>query len=128
MAAGKLSAGDIDDETLRGYLYDSETPDPDHEVRTAGEMRLSNFLLWQASYADPPYVTQRSAESEFSRRPTNVSGRSTFAGRNLHGVHPGLLPVSRANGSHRSSLAPGARRSHRSPCRGKNRASKILRQ
>ena len=45
VAAGKLDAGDIDDETLRGYLYDSETPDPDLVVRTAGEMRLSNFLL-----------------------------------------------------------------------------------
>jgi undecaprenyl diphosphate synthase len=50
--AGKLSPEQIDDETLRAYLYDPTTPDPDLLVRTAGEMRLSNFLLWQASYSE----------------------------------------------------------------------------
>ena len=50
--AGRLDADAIDDETLRGYLYDPETPDPDLLIRTAGELRLSNFLLWQASYAE----------------------------------------------------------------------------
>jgi len=49
---GKLALDAIDDETLRGYLYDPETPDPDLVIRTAGEMRLSNFLLWQASYSE----------------------------------------------------------------------------
>lgn len=52
VAAGRVAAEDIDDESLRRYLYDPETPDPDLVVRTAGEMRLSNFLLWQASYAE----------------------------------------------------------------------------
>ena len=47
---------DIDEETLRRYLYDPETPDPDLMVRTAGEMRVSNFLLWQMSYSEL-YVT-----------------------------------------------------------------------
>jgi len=49
---GRLKAGDIDDETLRAYLYDPETPDPDLLIRTAGEMRISNFLLWQISYSE----------------------------------------------------------------------------
>jgi undecaprenyl diphosphate synthase len=41
------------DETLIGYyLYTAGQPDPDMVIRTAGEMRLSNFLLWQASYAE----------------------------------------------------------------------------
>ncbi len=53
---GKLNTTDIDEETLRSYLYDPETPDPDLLIRTAGEMRLSNFLLWQISYAEF-YVT-----------------------------------------------------------------------
>lgn len=52
VAQGRLQAEDIDDETLRRYLYDPETPDPDLVIRTAGEMRLSNFLLWQASYSE----------------------------------------------------------------------------
>jgi undecaprenyl diphosphate synthase len=50
--AGRLDREEIDEETLRRYLYDPETPDPDLVIRTAGEMRLSNFLLWQASYAE----------------------------------------------------------------------------
>jgi undecaprenyl diphosphate synthase len=50
--AGRLAPDDVDEETLRRYLYDPETPDPDLLIRTAGEMRLSNFLLWQVSYAE----------------------------------------------------------------------------
>ncbi len=57
LASGKLQEADVDEETMRGYLYDPETPDPDLVIRTAGEMRLSNFLLWQASYAEF-YMTQ----------------------------------------------------------------------
>ena len=54
---GKLDPKDIQEETLRGYLYDPETPDPDLLIRTAGEMRISNFLLWQISYSEL-YVTE----------------------------------------------------------------------
>ena len=50
--AGTLDPDAIDEETLRGYLYDPRTPDPDLLIRTAGEMRLSNFLLWQISYSE----------------------------------------------------------------------------
>jgi undecaprenyl diphosphate synthase len=53
---GKLDPKDICEESLRAYLYDPETPDPDLLIRTAGEMRLSNFLLWQISYSEL-YVT-----------------------------------------------------------------------
>ena len=49
---GRLSPDAIDEDTLRRYLYDPETPDPDLLIRTAGEMRISNFLLWQISYAE----------------------------------------------------------------------------
>ena len=49
---GELDAESIDEETLRKYLYDPETPDPDLLIRTAGEMRISNFLLWQISYSE----------------------------------------------------------------------------
>lgn len=50
--SGSLTAGAIDEATLRRYLYDPETPDPDLMIRTAGEMRVSNFLLWQISYSE----------------------------------------------------------------------------
>jgi undecaprenyl diphosphate synthase len=49
---GALDPESIEEETLRGYLYDPGTPDPDLLIRTAGEMRISNFLLWQISYSE----------------------------------------------------------------------------
>lgn len=49
---GKLSVEQIDDDTISRRLYTAEYPDPDLLIRTSGEMRLSNFLLWQISYAE----------------------------------------------------------------------------
>ena len=43
---------DITEHTFRQYLYDPEVPDVDLLIRTAGEQRISNFLLWQAAYAE----------------------------------------------------------------------------
>ena len=48
----ELSIDEIDDRTISRYLDTAGMPDPDLVVRTAGEMRLSNFLLWQLSYAE----------------------------------------------------------------------------
>jgi undecaprenyl diphosphate synthase len=50
--SGALAVDAIDEETMRGYLYDPGTPDPDLLIRTSGEMRISNFLLWQISYSE----------------------------------------------------------------------------
>ncbi len=50
--AGELSPGDINDQTVADHLYTAGVIDPDLWIRTAGEMRLSNFLLWQISYAE----------------------------------------------------------------------------
>jgi undecaprenyl diphosphate synthase len=55
--SGELDPGDIDEDTLSASLYLPDVPDPDLLVRTSGEMRLSNFLLWQISYAEL-YVTR----------------------------------------------------------------------
>lgn len=55
---GKVSADDVDETLISNYLYTSGMPDPDLLVRTAGEMRVSNFLLWQISYAEL-WVTQK---------------------------------------------------------------------
>jgi undecaprenyl diphosphate synthase len=43
---------DVDEETFASYLYTAGQPDPDLLIRTSGEMRLSNFLLWQVAYAE----------------------------------------------------------------------------
>lgn len=53
-----IPAEAIDEATLDGFLYTAGQPNPDLLIRTAGEMRLSNFLLWQASYAEY-YATQK---------------------------------------------------------------------
>ncbi|MEM9108521.1 MAG: isoprenyl transferase [Planctomycetota bacterium] len=55
-AEGALAPGSIDEQTITDHLYTAGLPDPDLLIRTAGEMRLSNYLLWQLSYAEF-YVT-----------------------------------------------------------------------
>ena len=50
--SGKLSLSDIDENCIDSHLYTTDLPDPDLLIRTGGEARLSNFLLWQASYAE----------------------------------------------------------------------------
>ena len=49
---GKLSPSDVDEDLISSSLYTAGLPDPDLLIRTAGERRLSNFLLWQISYAE----------------------------------------------------------------------------
>ena len=53
---GKLSPEAIDEETIAQHLYTSASSDPDLLIRTSGEMRLSNFMLWQLAYTEI-YVT-----------------------------------------------------------------------
>jgi undecaprenyl diphosphate synthase len=58
VCAGKLDPEKIDEDTISAALYTAGMPDPDLLVRTAGEMRVSNFLLWQISYAEL-WVTEK---------------------------------------------------------------------
>ena len=51
-AAGQLNPKEIDEDAVGRMLYTAEWPDPDLLIRTSGEMRISNFLLWQAAYAE----------------------------------------------------------------------------
>ena len=54
--AGDLDPESVDEKTVAAHLYAPDVPDPDLLIRTSGEMRVSNFLLWQISYAEL-YVT-----------------------------------------------------------------------
>jgi undecaprenyl diphosphate synthase len=54
---GDLDPADITESTISAHLYLPDVPDPDFMIRTSGEMRISNFLLWQLSYAEL-YVTE----------------------------------------------------------------------
>jgi undecaprenyl diphosphate synthase len=55
-AAGRLDPAEIDEDAVARRLYTAPWPDPDLLIRTSGEMRISNFLLWQLAYAEL-YVT-----------------------------------------------------------------------
>jgi undecaprenyl diphosphate synthase len=52
VAAGSIEPQDIQEQTISDHLYTAGMPDPDILIRTAGEMRVSNYLLWQISYAE----------------------------------------------------------------------------
>ena len=52
VAAGKLAAEDIDESVFARHLLTAGMPDPDLVIRTSGEQRLSNFLLWQTAYSE----------------------------------------------------------------------------
>jgi undecaprenyl diphosphate synthase len=51
-AAGKLAPEEIDETTISRYLFTADIPDPDLLIRTSGEQRISNFLLWQCAYTE----------------------------------------------------------------------------
>ena len=52
LEAGELASDSIDERTLAGHLYLPDMPDPDLVIRTSGEQRTSNYLLWQAAYSE----------------------------------------------------------------------------
>lgn len=51
-AAGRIDPEDIDEQAVASHLFTADVPDPDLIIRTSGEKRISNFLLWQAAYAE----------------------------------------------------------------------------
>lgn len=58
VAAGEIKPDEIDEVTVERALYTSGTPDPDVIIRTSGERRVSNFLLWQAAYSELVFVPE----------------------------------------------------------------------
>lgn len=58
VASGKISARRVTEKTLAGYLYEPDMPDVDLFLRTSGEQRTSNFLLWQSAYAELMFIPE----------------------------------------------------------------------
>ena len=52
VATGRIAAADVDEDALEERLDTADLPDPDLVIRTSGEMRISNYLLWQSAYAE----------------------------------------------------------------------------
>jgi len=81
---GELDPAEIDESTISDGLYTAGMPDPDLLIRTAGEMRVSNYLLWQISYAElwvtekywPEFdaATLRQALADYGRRERRFGG------------------------------------------------------
>jgi undecaprenyl diphosphate synthase len=79
------SGGDVDEESFGRYLYAPEMPDPDLVIRTSGELRVSNFLLWQSAYAEFAFIDTlwpdfgpaefRAAIDEYASRRRRFGGR-----------------------------------------------------
>ena len=89
---GTLSPSEIDEATFAAQLSTKETPDPDLVIRTSGEQRLSNFLLWQAAYAEfsfpsvlwPDFGIEHFNEAlaEFATRERRFGARPSMAAIN----------------------------------------------
>jgi len=85
VAGGKASTNNLDEVAFSRYLDTANMPDPDIIIRTSGEMRLSNFLLWQAAYAEflpmdvlwPDFKIDHmyQAVAQFQRRDRRFGGR-----------------------------------------------------
>jgi undecaprenyl diphosphate synthase len=90
VAAGRLSPDDVTEEAIEARLQTDGIPDPDLVIRTSGEQRLSNFLLWQAAYAEfvftpvlwPDFdrAALEAAIAEFRSRDRRFGGLSSRAG------------------------------------------------
>lgn len=86
VAAGRLTAEDITEDRFAGCLETADVPDPDMVIRTSGEKRLSNFLLWQSAYAELVFLdllwpdfteeTLATAIREFQGRERRFGARS----------------------------------------------------
>jgi len=76
---GRLDAADVDEKVISQNLYTRAIPDPDLLIRTSGEMRVSNFLLWQISYAEI-YVTE-TLWPDF-RKTAYLKALEDYSGRN----------------------------------------------
>jgi len=84
VAAGEIRPEDIDENTVERALYTSGTPDPDIIVRTSGEQRVSNFMLWQAAYSELVFIEENWPDfdestflrvlEEYSRRERRFGG------------------------------------------------------
>ena len=85
LLADGVEPGEVDEELLRSHLYAPEMPDPDLLIRTSGELRISNFFLWQLAYAELVFVDTlwpdfgeeqlRSALEDYARRRRRFGGR-----------------------------------------------------
>jgi undecaprenyl diphosphate synthase len=86
IVASGLTAEEVDEDVLAAHLYAPEMPEPDLLIRTSGELRISNFLLWQLAYAELVFTDRwwpdfdgedlRAAVTAYAGRKRRFGGRS----------------------------------------------------
>ncbi len=84
VASGRLRVEDIDETTVSNYLTTADFPDPDLLIRTSGELRISNFLLWQLAYAElyfTPCLWPDFTEEEFYKALVDYQHRERRFGK-----------------------------------------------
>ena len=81
-----VRAEEVDEDRLASYLYTDGIPDPDLIIRTGGDMRLSNFLLWQAAYAE--FYSTQTYWPDFGRDEIDQALRTYAARERRFGAAP----------------------------------------
>ncbi len=94
MLADKLDPDGVTEETVESYLFTTGIPDPDLVIRTSGEMRTSNYLIWQSAYSEwyftptlwPDFDKEalREAILDFGRRERRYGGRTAESEKNRY--------------------------------------------
>jgi len=94
MLADRLDAGSVTEETIEKYLFTTGIPDPDLVIRTSGEMRTSNYLIWQSAYSEwyftpilwPDFDKEalRQAIEDYGRRERRFGGRKAESEKNRY--------------------------------------------
>ena len=87
VAAGRLAPEQVTADAFRAHLWTGDLPDPDLVIRTSGEVRISNFLLWQSAYAEfviEPIAWPDWTEADFDNCLVQIAGRD----RRYGGVAP----------------------------------------
>jgi undecaprenyl diphosphate synthase len=121
IVASGIAADDVTEELVAGYMTTAALPDPDLVIRTAGEMRISNFLLWQSAYAefyslktywpdfDVPHIDE--CLKAYARRvrrfgaiPQSEAGPALNGANGHHGSHPGGTKPSASKNGHTTSV------------------------
>src|SRR5262249_53674637 len=104
-----VSADDVTEEMISRHLYSRDVPDPDLIIRTAGEVRLSNFLLWQSAYSEY-YATQTLFpdfdRAEFARALDAYSRRTRRFGKVVPEEQPDAVVVGSTPGAPNPATTP----------------------
>ncbi|MCM2357985.1 MAG: isoprenyl transferase [Geobacteraceae bacterium] len=92
LAAGRVAQAAVDEALFDGYLFTAGMPEPDFLIRTSGEMRISNFLLWQLAYAEL-YFTEVNwpdfSKAELHKALCDFQARERRFGRTSDQLHKG---------------------------------------